>query len=136
MTPTQIPPAPDREEIVRVVQLYVDGFSQGDVEKLKAAFHEDAWIFFTDAKGNLFKDLLTRCFPDWAIPPRPKIVGRFISVIQAGDVASVVLGFDNPTDPQNSWIDFHALLRIDGKWRITNKTATHFSRAQWAGRRG
>ena len=32
---------PDYDEIVRVVQLYIDGW-KGDVNKFKEAFHEDA----------------------------------------------------------------------------------------------
>jgi hypothetical protein len=47
-------------------------------------------------------------------------------------VASVLLGWDNITDPSRSFVDFHALLRINGVWKITNKTATHSSRAAWA----
>ena len=31
-----------------------------------------------------------------------------------------------------SWVDLHNLLRINGIWKITNKTATHASRASWA----
>lgn len=41
---------PDYDEIVRVVQLYVDGF-QGDVDKFREAFHEDAWIFSPTPTG-------------------------------------------------------------------------------------
>ena len=131
---------PDYDEIVRVVQLYIDGFNDGDIAKFKEAFHEDAWIFFTDAEGALYNNLLTNCFEDWAAEGRvnkanktPVIVGRVISVTQAGDVASVLLGYDNTADPSDSWVDFHSLLRIDGVWKITNKTATHHSRAAWAG---
>jgi Putative lumazine-binding len=121
---------PDYDEIVRVVQLYLDGW-KGDVDKFKEAFHEDAWIFFTDADGVLHKSLLTDRFERWAATNR-HIVGRFLSVTQAGDVASVLLGFDNPAAPSASWVDVHALLRINGIWKITNKTATHSSRAAWA----
>jgi hypothetical protein len=121
---------PDYDGIVRVVQLYIDGF-QGDVDKFKEAFHEDALIFFTDADGVLHKSLLTDCFEAWAAS-KEHIVGRVISVTQAGDVASVLLGFDNPAGLSASWVDFHSLLRIDGIWKITNKTATHSSRAAWA----
>jgi hypothetical protein len=53
-------------------------------------------------------------------------VGRFISVTQVGDAAAVQLSFDS--DKAGGWIDFHSLLRINGVWRITNKTATHSSR--------
>jgi hypothetical protein len=54
-------------------------------------------------------------------------VGRFISVTQVGDAAAVQLSFD-PADKPYGWIDFHNLLRINGVWKITNKTATHSSR--------
>ena len=101
------------------------------MHKFKEAFHEDAWIFFTDAEGGLHTDLLTDRFEAWAAANR-HIEGRIISVTQAGDVASVLLGWDNLTDPTHSYVDFHALLRIDGAWKITNKTATHSSRAAWA----
>jgi hypothetical protein len=124
---------PDHDEIVRVVGLYLDGFNDGDVDKFKQAFHEDAWIFFTDRDGRLDRGPLADAFAAWAGSGR-RIVGRFLSVTQAGDVASVVLGFDDAGDPSDSWVDLHALLRIDGAWKITNKTATHGSRAAWAGR--
>jgi hypothetical protein len=127
--------ATDYDEIVQVVQFYIDGFNDCDVDKFKEAFLEDAWIFFTDAEGALHKHLLTDCFEEWAAPPGASIVGRVISVQQAGDVAGVLLGFDNVEDTSRSWVDFHSLLRIDGVWKITNKTATHSSRADWASSR-
>jgi ketosteroid isomerase-like protein len=128
--------APDSDEIVRVVQLYVDGFNDCDINKFKEAFAEDAWIFFTDADGALHKDLIADSFAEWTSPHGDRIYGRIISVTQAGDVANVLLGFDNvseTSDPiRKSWVDFHSLLRINGQWKITNKTATHATRAGWA----
>jgi len=121
--------APDYDEIVRVVQLYVDGFNDCDVDKFRKAFHEDAWCFFTRADGSLFKHLISDSFEEWPAPPKSDITGRIISVTQAGDVANVLLGFDNNIDLSSCWVDFHSLLRIDGIWKITNKTATHSSRA-------
>ena len=134
--------APDYEAIVRVVQLYVDAFNSREggpldgpdpvrVDKLKEAFHEDAWIFFTDAAGTAHKSLISNHFGTWAQPRQDgrRITGRIVSVTQAGDVASVLLGFDSSDGQGSSWVDFHALLRIDGTWKITNKTATHSSRA-------
>ena len=123
--------APDHDEIVRVVQLYIDGFNDRDIGKFREAFHEDAWIFYTDADGVLGKALIADRFEAW-VSGEHEIVGRIISVRQAGDVANVLLGFDNALDPSSSWVDFHSLLRLDGTWKITNKTATHSSRAAWA----
>ncbi len=117
----------DYDEIVRVMQLYIDGFNDNDVSKFEEAFHEDAWIFFIEADGSLHKSLISENFERWATPPGWGIVGRFISVTQVGDAASVQLSFDF-ADKSYSYIDFHNLLRINGVWKITNKTATHSSR--------
>ena len=130
-TPTTAVTTPDRDEIIRVVQLYYDGFGRGDVDRFRKAFHEDAWIFFTDADGVLHNGLLTDRFEGWATGSGG-FDGRVIAVTQAGDVASVLLELTNRTDPLDSWVDFHALLRVDGAWKITNKTSTHSSRAAWA----
>ena len=123
--------APDYDEIVRVVHLYVEGFNDGDVEKFKQAFHENAWIFFTNPDGSLHRGLIADAFEEWAAQGA-HVASRIISVTQAGDIATVLLGFDNADDLTNGWVDLHALLRIDGVWKITNKTATHCSRAAWA----
>jgi hypothetical protein len=130
--------APDYDDIVRVVQLYVDGFNDGDVSKFKEAFHEDAWMFYTTRDGNLRKTLLDDDVFAHFAAEGSKVDGRIISVLQAGDIANVLLGWDDVADPpdprDNSWVDFHTLLRINGVWKIMNKTATHHSRAAaWRG---
>ena len=108
------------------MQLYIDGFIDNEVGKFQEAFHEDAWIFYIDADGILHKSLISESFEQWATPPSRGVVGRFVSVTQVGDAASVQLSFDS--ERSQGWIDFHNLLRIDGVWKITNKTATHSSR--------
>jgi hypothetical protein len=118
----------DYDNIVRVMQLYIEGFNDNSVDKLREAFHEDAWIFYIDAGGALHKNLISESFEQWASPPSSGIVGRFISVTQVGDAAAVQLSFDPASDKSQGWIDFHNLLRINGVWKITNKTATHSSR--------
>ena len=125
--------ATDYDDIVRVVQLYVDGFNDHDIAKFREAFHPSACIYFTEPDGTLYQNLLTNCFAEWVAEPQHHTVGRVLSVQHAGDVASVLLGFDNADDLANSWVDIHSLLRIDGTWKIMNKTATHCSRADWAG---
>ena len=116
----------DYDAIVRVVGLYVDAFNDNDIGKLREAFHEDAWIFYIDANGVLHKNLISESFEKWAAPPSAGVVGRIMSVTQVGDAATVQLSFD--ADKSSGWIDFHNLLRINGAWKIVNKTATHSSR--------
>jgi hypothetical protein len=116
----------DYDAIVRVMQRYIDGFNDNEASKFREAFDKDAWIFYVDAEGKLHKNLISDDFERWAMPPGRGVVGRFISVTQVGDAAAVQLSFD--ADKSWGWIDFHNLLRVDGVWKITNKTATHSSR--------
>lgn len=116
----------DYNEILRVMQLYIDGFNDNDIRKFKEAFHEDAWIFFIDADGVLHRNLISESFERWAAPPSWGSVARFVSMTRVGDAAAVQLHITGRGS--NEWIDFHNLLRINGVWKITNKTATHSSR--------
>lgn len=128
----------DRDEILRVVRLYTEGFGAHHPEMFEEAFHPSARIYWTDAEGEFRENLIIDPAND---PDDPgnwsnldwQVSARIISVIQAGDVANVVLGFDVNDDSKLSWVDIHSLLRIDGTWKIMNKTATHASRADWAG---
>ena len=124
--------APARAEILRAIGLYIDGFKDGDASKFSEAFHEDAWIFYTDAEGRLHRHPIVEAFDAWAAERRP-ITGRIRSVTQAGDIASVLLDFDDADEPTNRWVDLHALVRVAGVWKITNKTATHRSHAGRSG---
>lgn len=120
--------AKDYDEIARVIQLYVEGSNANDIEMFKEAFHEDAWIFYVDADGKLTKNLISESYAHWAMPPSWEVVGRIVSVTQVGDVASVYIIWDNTSIPNQVWHDLHNLIRVDGIWKITNKTATHSSR--------
>ena len=97
------------------------------VRPTRAADYKFAQYHNQAASGTLHKNLISESFEGWASPPSSGVVGRFISVTQVGDAASVQLSFD-PADKPYGWIDFHNLLRINGIWKITNKTATHSSR--------
>ena len=121
--------AADYDEIVRVVQLYIDGFRTGDTTLFEEAFHDDAWIFYTEADGTLVKSATRDCYQEWAGTPNPDVVGRIITVTQAGDIANVLLGWDHSDQNADSWVDLQNLIRLDGVWKITNMTATHSSRA-------
>ena len=128
----RIGPAPDRQEIVRVVRLYTDGCGSHRPEMLAEAFHPSARISVTLPDGTLEEYLIADAYDEWA-GEDVQVSARIIAVIQAGDVACVVLGYDVDDDKAECWVDIHSLLRLDGTWKIMNKTATHASRAHWAG---
>jgi hypothetical protein len=124
--------ATDHDQIVRVANLYIGGFNDHDIREFEEAFHEDAWMYLTDAEGTFHKRFLADVFADWSSPGGSRIVGRVLTVTQSGDVAAVLLGYDNVDAPERCWVDILSLLRIDGTWKIVNKIATHASRGGWA----
>jgi len=122
----------DYDEIVRVMQLYFDGMNENNLEKMKEAFHEKAWIMYIDAEGTFHEGLICDGYEASLRANDPmlrrwlgNVAAQIISVTQVGDAAAVQLNFDHASDKSNGWIDFHNLLRINGVWKITNKTATH-----------
>ena len=130
-----LPPAGDYDAIAEVIQLYIDGLNQADVDKLRECFHENAWAAWTtEEDGGLVQHPVQEVLGDWTSDSFPKgWTHRILSVTQAGDVASVLLEMHTADDsPGMGWVDIHALLRIDGVWKDMNKTATHVSRAGWA----
>lgn len=124
--------ATDHDQIVRIAELYIGGFNDCDIAQFREAFDEDAWMYSIHADGAFHKTFLADVFERWTTPPASHIVGRVLSVTQAGDAASILLGYDNMTAPERSWVDILSLLRIDGTWKIVNKIATHASRGGWA----
>jgi hypothetical protein len=129
-------PAPDREEILRVVRLYTDGVGARNPAMFREGFHPSARISWQTPDGQvhdaLIADDIDRKPPNGWANWNMHVTGRILTVFQAGDVAVVALGFDADTGPEDCWLDIHSLLRIDGTWKIMNKTATHASRADWA----
>jgi hypothetical protein len=116
------PDLEDYDGIVATMQAYIDGWNKSDPENFKRAFHEDAWLFYIDEAGTLYKWLLDdRTFEEWA-GEDTDVELRILSVQQMGDAASVALACGD------EWFDFHNLLKIDREWKITNKTASHKSR--------
>ena len=115
----------DLAEIERVVQLYVDGAS-GDVGKLEEAFHADARMFghIGDLAtyvpiGEFFKIVANSPGPLAGPTYRAKV--RSIDV--AGDAAVAVLVEQDYMGCD--FVDFFSLARIDGAWKIVNKTYAH-----------
>jgi hypothetical protein len=118
--------APEQTAITEVVQLYIDGSRTGDADKLRRAFHPDARMYGSLAGQRL--DLPIEEFFGLASKQPADVDGtyeaRIVSVEQVGDAATAAIeetGFWGTL----SFTDFFSLSRIDGDWKIVNKTFAH-----------
>ncbi len=113
------------DEIARVLQLYIEGDAKGDREKLREAFHQDARMF--GSVGTTRYDLPIAEFIDMAVAmpaDTGSYQGRVTSVTQVGDAAVAVVAEDGCWG-NVSFVDFFSLSRIDGIWKIVNKSFAH-----------
>lgn len=114
----------DLEAIERVVGLYVDG-ANGDVGKLEEAFSEDARMFGHIGAmetyvpiGEFFKVVANS--PGLA---GPNYKAKITSINAVGDAAVAVLVEEDYMGCD--FVDFFSLARINGTWKIVNKTYAH-----------
>lgn len=109
-------------EVRELMQLYIDG-SNGDVEKLTKAFHPDAQMFGQYADNPFAIVPMPEFIP--AVGENPgrqgsnfEAIVRSIDITGDAGVAVLVetdyLGYD--------FVNYFSVARIDGEWKITNKT--------------
>ena len=111
----------DYEVILKILNDYFDGLFEGDVEKLRGIFHEDAWL-----KGNNYRKTLNEWLEAVANRPIPRDENmeynfniQSLEIIRDQAMAKV----DVPLLAAH-FVDFLGLLKEDGQWRIVNKMYT------------
>ena len=115
----------DYDAICAVVQLCLDGEATGDVAKLQEAFHQDARMF-GDLAGTRYDVPIQKLFDMAAQDPADtgNYRSRILSVAQLGDVATATVTEEGYWGTV-SFVDFLSLCRIEGSWKIVNKTFAH-----------
>ena len=114
----------DLDEVTALIQLYIDG-SNGDVDKLRKAFHPDAWMMGHVGPMDTYMPItdffgLVASQPGLAGPNYRAIIR---SIDLSGDAGVAVLA---ETDYMGcDFVDYFAVARVDGRWVITNKTYAH-----------
>lgn len=115
----------DYDAIRDVVQMCLDGEATGDVEKLRTAFHEDARLFGSIA-GERYDVPVSELMELSAKAPADtgKYRARILSVHQTDDAALATVAEEGYWGTV-SFIDYLSMARIDGRWKIVNKTFAH-----------
>jgi len=111
----------DYEDIIGLLNDYFDGLFEGDVEKLRSIFHDDAFL-----KGNNYRktrDEWLEAVANRPVPRDERMQYNFNiqSLEIIGDQAMAKV--DAPLLAAH-FIDFLGLLKEDGQWKIVNKMYT------------
>jgi Putative lumazine-binding len=119
----------DRYDQVReVVELAMRGAAEGNVAKLRDAFHEQARMY-----GEVYRkryDEPIRSFFELCerhpLGSNGVYRSRIVSISRVGDAAMVMVAEDGCWGSA-AFVDFFTVTLIDGAWKITNKTFTHYA---------
>ena len=114
---------PDRAEIEAVVQTYLDGLYEGDVEKLAAAFHPTSSLTYEE-NGVLTPLPRDRWLDAVRERPSPKSRGlarhdRILQIDQASPTAAFVKL--QCAIPPRYFTDYLSLLKVEGRWQVAQK---------------
>jgi len=112
----------ERNEITRLINLYIDGAGKGDADKLNEAFHESSRWFGT--MGGTDYDMDKKGFVDLMVS-QPGDTGNLvahIADIQIDGTAAVATVKEEGFWGVYSFTDYFTLSILDGRWQITNKT--------------
>jgi hypothetical protein len=118
--------AQETDQITRAVNLYIEGVGDGDAAKLRMAFHPDARMWGSMA-GQRYDEPISELIALVAEKPANvdgSFQARVTSLEQTDDAASATVAEERFWGTV-SFVSFFSLARIDGTWKIVNKTFVH-----------
>jgi hypothetical protein len=111
------------DAILTACRKYIEGGSTGDAQTLREAFHPEARVFGN--AGGTRLDVPIESFIkiacDAPVGRGGKYRARVLSVLQSEDAAVAVVAEDGCWGAV-SFVDYLSLTRVDGVWKIANKT--------------
>jgi len=110
-------------QIYAVVDLAMKGAAEGDLKKLRAAFHQKARMY-GEVYGQRYDEPIAAFFKLCKQHPLGKAGGyrsRIVDVTRVGGAAMVMVAEDGCWGSA-AFVDFFTVTLIDGAWKVTNKT--------------
>ncbi|HEY9569105.1 MAG TPA: nuclear transport factor 2 family protein [Thalassobaculum sp.] len=113
-------------ELAQAMQLYFDGFYNGDVPTLEKVFHPDCHLI-SGTGGTLANDPMSAVYARVRARRKPSVAGqprydRILSIDLSGPETALVtcrIGLD-----PRLYTDYLNFVRLDGRWRIVSKIYT------------
>lgn len=124
---TAAPPEEADPAVRAPVEAYLRGHATGDGEEWRKAFHPSAMVTgVRDGKlqSTSAPDFIARA-PGKPAADEARRKRRIVSIDVSGDAALAKVELDYP---KVSFVDYLSLLRIDGEWKIAQKTYTGTSK--------
>ena len=110
----------DYDDVLAVVQGYVDGLKTGDVQQLKKTFHKDAVMYghlpeglSQGSIGNLYAYV-----EEFGEAPNIK---TNLTVLHKTPTTAIVRVEMESDAANEDFTDYHSLIKVDGAWKVVAK---------------
>lgn len=116
----------EEKAIRESLQIYIDGSSYNDPEKIISPFYEDARMFLSKKDHPIWLLSPTEYADLFKKREKGKFngrVGTILSVDQANDIATAKVEI-NIDEGKMIFIDLFILKKLEGHWKIISKAAT------------
>jgi len=116
----------DHQQILELLQVYLDALYDGNVRALRSTFHPKA-LLFAEVRGEIVQKALDIYLDGVANRESPASRNEpygmsILSIDVIGNIASAKV---RVKVTGNNYFNFLSLLRTESDWRIVNKLYTH-----------
>jgi putative intracellular protease/amidase len=111
----------DRDEVIRVLYDYMDGTSNGEIDRLKNAFEKNSALYTVGQDGELVRRPSDKYIKVFTPGKRNNRKGQIIHLDIVNNAATAVLEI---ALSQRVFTDYILLLKLNDGWKIINKSYT------------
>ncbi len=110
------------EAAVRATAMdYIEGTANGEIERIRGAFHETAALYAVNAEGGLRKIPIDQYIGYFKAGQKNDRKGKIVSIDLVNDAAQVKIEI---VSGQWKFTDYLLLLKLEEDWKIINKSFT------------
>ncbi len=119
----QIQAQSEIEQIEQTLMDYVEGTANGEIDRIKRAFHPDLNLY-TIADDSLVTRNGQKYISNFEEGRKYNRIGRIISIDYENDAAIAKIEIDMPR-LKRLYTDYLLLLKYQGSWKIIHKSYTY-----------
>ncbi|MDQ1142672.1 hypothetical protein QE439_004053 [Pedobacter agri] len=110
----------DYEEVLAVVNGYVDGLKSGNVEQLRKTFHTDA-VMYGHLKDRLSEGSIDNLYTYVEEFGAAENIKTRLDVLHKTSTTAIVRVEMESDAANEDFTDYHSLIKIDGQWKVVAK---------------
>ncbi|MET0571168.1 MAG: nuclear transport factor 2 family protein, partial [Pedobacter agri] len=110
----------DYEEVLEVVNGYVDGLKSGNVEQLGKTFHKDA-VMYGHLKDGLSEGSIDNLYTYVEEFGAAENIKTRLDVLHKTSTTAIVRVEMESDAANEDFTDYHSLIKIDGQWKVVAK---------------